>query len=764
MNATVASLKPHKTLESALEQAAKLWGIDLSYWDIFGKKHHAQPEVIRAILTSLGIDASSLESLSQAIRKRFQSEWTQVLPEVEVVGRHLDSPAWVNLPESAQTMPLRMIFEWEGGGKAEYTHPASGLEVLGSAQIDGTFYARRRVPLPNETPYGYHRLRIESGRPGHLTIEAETELIVTPDRAWEPPELVGDGKRAGVGISLYGLRSRRNWGCGDFTDLSGFCDWVAKDLRCSFVALNPLHIIANRLPFNASPYLPLSTYFKNFIYLDVESVPEFQSSELVQRLFADAPMQKRIQALREADLVDYEAVAKLKTGFLALCFLRFRRELKTKSPRAQAFTRWVAEQGSLLEEFTTFCALDRHIHRRNPDVWIWQDWPEEYRDPKSEAVGEFAKKRTNLRLFYAWVQWLTFQQLEEAGQAAENAGLSIGLYHDLALATDNCGSDVWTQRDFFVTGCRVGAPPDDFSPDGQDWSFPPPNYLSHRRSAYRLFRESLRRNMMAGGALRIDHVMRFFRLYWIPAGFKASEGTYVRDFAEDLVRILALESVRQRVLVVGEDLGTVEPETRQTLSRFGVLSYRLFYFERGEEGEMNLPEKYPVDALVATSTHDLPTIAGSWIGRDIEARDYAGLLPEHSVYERQWEERRKLKQAILDALFAEGLMPDYYSRRATDIPDLTGDLHNAVVAYLARTPSKLFQLNQEDLTKHLDQQNLPGSTWQYPNWRRKMNCAIEDLCSDPVVAGSAAMFRRWLQETGRENEPPRTFEPPSTRK
>ena len=166
---------------------------------------------------------------------------------------------------------------------------------------------------------------------------------------------------------------------------------------------------------------------------------------------------------------------------------------------------------------------------------------------------------------------------------------------------------------------------------------------------------------------------------------------------------------------------------------------------------MNLPERYPAEALVATSTHDLPTIAGSWIGRDIEARDYAGLLPVHEVYEQQWAERRKLRQAILDALFAEGLMPDYYSRNASDIPELTGELHNAVVAYLARTPSKLFQLNQEDLTKQLDQQNLPGSTWQYPNWRRKMSCFLEDLTSDPVVAGSAAMFRHWIYETGRED-------------
>lgn len=750
----IASLLPyeiHDTYEAALEAAAKLWGIDLFYWDIFGKKHHAKHEVVIAILESLGVATGSVEALNSAIEAKHREEWSNLLPPVEVVGRHPQTPAWLNLPDTLADEPLLVTFAWEDGSVATYPHAAGALDVIGAAQIGQKTYSRRRIPLPNETPLGYHRMRVEVGRPGHVAISSETELIVTPDRAYQPPELTGDGKLAGLGIALYGVRSHRNWGCGDFTDLSELSRWTAKELNASFVALNPLHIIANRLPFNASPYLPISVLFKNFLYIDIERIPEFKIAPLAQKAYADPGVQARIEKMRLDDLVDYEGIAQLKTGLLALTFLTFRKEWKRGAERGKAFELWVTEQGDLLDGYTTFCALDRVQHRLNPDVWIWQDWQEELRDPESEAVKAFAAKRKNLRLFYAWVQWIAFQQLEEAGKTAEASGLAIGLYHDLALATDNCGADVWKQRNFYVMGCRVGAPPDDFSPEGQDWSFPPPNFLEHRRTGYKLFRETLRRNMAAGGALRIDHVMRFFRLYWIPAGFKANEGTYVRDFSEDLVRILALESVRNQVLVVGEDLGTVEPATRKTLERFGILSYRIFYFERGEAGEMNLPERYPVEALVATSTHDLPTLAGSWIGRDIEARDYAGLLPVHAVYEQQWADRRKLRQAILDGLFAEGLMPDYYSRNANDIPELTGELHNAVVAYLARTPSKLLQLNQEDLTKQLDQQNLPGSTWQYPNWRRKMSCFLEDLSSDPLVAGSAAMFRHWLRETGREN-------------
>jgi 4-alpha-glucanotransferase len=751
MPSSFSKLSPADTYAAALERAARLWKVDLSYYDLFGKKHEASDEVVRAILASLGVDCSSLNSLNQAIEKRLLDFWTQVLPEVQVVGFHNSAPAWANLPEDCMKGMLLVSFTWEDGGQSTYTYAPTALEGLGSFVHKGKRYRRLRIPLPAETPLGYHRMEVRAApKAGDPSVSGETDLIVTPERAYQPAILDQGGKCAGLGVSLYSLRSSRNWGCGDFSDLPAFSEWVAKDLGCAFIALNPLHLIANRLPFNASPYLPVSVLYKNFIYLDLERIPEYQQSPLAQRAVAKPEVKNRISQMRHKELVDYEGIADLKLRLLALSFLEFRHELRRGSERATAFVEWCNQQQDLLGPFTTFCALDRHMHKRNNDVWVWQDWPEEFHDPHSEAVQNFAEKHKHLRQFYAWVQWLCFEQLAEAGTKAKEAGLSIGLYHDLALATDNCGADVWSQRELFVTGCRVGAPPDDFSPDGQDWAFPPPHVDRHRKTSYRLFRESIRRNMLAGGALRIDHVMRFFRLFWIPAGFKAAEGTYVRDNAEDLVRILALESVRNEVLLIGEDLGTVEPETRETLERFGILSYRLFFFERDDSGAMKLPEHYPADALVATSTHDLPTIAGSWIGRDIEARDYAGLLPDHSVYEDQWAKRRELKQHILDALFAEGLMPNYYTRNSTDIPELTGELHNAIMGYLARTPAKLFQVNQEDLTKYLDQQNLPGSTWQYPNWQRKMVHDMGALRSDPLVTGCVAMLRRWLRESGRE--------------
>ncbi len=325
--------------------------------------------------------------------------------------------------------------------------------------------------------------------------------------------------------------------------------------------------------------------------------------------------------------------------------------------------------------------------------------------------------------------------------------MRIGLYHDLALATDRYGSDLWAHRRFYVAGCGVGSPPDDFSPTGQDWSFPPPNVRQHRADGYRLYTQSIRKSMRHGGALRIDHVMRLFRLYWIPQGHDAAHGAYVRDHADDLVRILALESVRNNAVIVGEDLGTVEPEVRRALARFGILSYRLLYFER-IDGAFKLPDQYPAQALAASTTHDLATITGFWTGADIDARLRAGTV-DRAAYDAQQADRVRDKQSLLDALFTVDLLPAGYEKEADRIPELTGELHYAIIGFLAKTPCVLWLVNQEDMTKEPDQQNLPGTTAQYPNWSRKMRWSIEDLTSLREARDCAAMVSYWIENTGR---------------
>lgn len=547
-----------------------------------------------------------------------------------------------------------------------------------------------------------------------------------PERAYFPDWLHEGVRTAGVAISLYGLRSGRNWGVGDATDLGNFAEWAARATGASFIALNPLHAIPNRQPYNTSPYLPTSVFWRNPLYIDVDAVPEF-----------DRGAKPDTSELRDAEFVEYELVWKLKRFHLKRCF---RRLLRSAGPRWQAFQEFVEREGELLDRFAVFCALDEWIHRRSPSIWLWTEWPPGFQHPESGEVRAFTVTYARRVLFHKYLQFLIDEQLANAHRRALEAGMKIGLYHDLALANDRFGADLWAYREFFAASCRVGAPPDDFAPNGQDWAFPPPNRERHLADNYRLFAATIRQNVRHGGALRIDHVMRFFRLFWIPEGREPADGAYVRDYPENLLRVLASESHRAKAIVIGEDLGTVAEEVRVRLWHAGVCSYRVFYFEHRR------PEEFPWQAAVSSTTHDLPTLAGFWIGRDIDARLKAGLV-DRAGYEAQQASRSLDKQRLLDEV--RDFLPEQFPRNAADVPELNGELHNAVIGFLASTNSALLVLNQEDLTKELDQQNLPASTTEYPNWRRKMRYSIEDLSSSPEVSDMCAMFRGWIERTGR---------------
>jgi 4-alpha-glucanotransferase len=714
-----------------IEDAARAWGVETEYWDIWGRQHHASTELETAILRSLGVDTGSSAALHDAIQRRERrSRLTPLAPAIFLTAGHPPHEIPISPPAGRADSRAVLRLRLEDGATLD-------LEVEPGAQ---------RLRLPDDLPLGYHELSLqiagESWRP--------SSLIVCPERAYEPAWL-GEGRAAGLAISLYGLRSQRNWGCGDTTDLCALIDWAAERTGTSFIALNPLHAIANRQPYNTSPYLPNSIFYRNPIYLDVETIPEFRSSARAMALIESQSVRKEIAALRAAELVEYARVYALKLRFLNLLFQAFLdNEWRDGTARAAELKEYIEREGDLLHRFAVHSALDRAIHRECHAVWNWQSWPEQYKDPESDATREFARKHWRRVLFHKYVQWQLDVQLAAAQRHALDRGLGIGLYHDLALATDRFGSDLWAHREFYVSGCRVGAPPDGFSPKGQDWGFPPPASERHDEDGYRLFAESIRKNCRHGGALRIDHVMRFFRLYWIPDGMEATDGTYVRDRYQALLSILALESVRNRVIIIGEDLGTVPDEAREVLHRFGILSYRLLYFEQ-DNGRFRTPPEYPRDALVSATTHDLPTLAGFWLGRDIDARRDAGLLPDEGAYQSMRAGRAREKQKLLDLLWELKLLPDWFPRDASQVPELAGELHNAIVGFLASTPSKLMVLNQEDLLKQAEQQNLPGSTLEYPNWRRKMKCTVEELWTSGEIRDFALMFRAWLERTGRLN-------------
>ncbi len=734
--------EPATSYEDALARAAEECGIQSEYWDIFHKKHEISLDIRRRLLQALGWDVSTLETLDNERRRRFQRRTTQALPQTLVISAS-DPAVPLTLDSSSQgTIHFELQFE-DGetlGGTVETNRLCRTCDLRDAGRSWSTYELR----LPVEIPLGYHHLTVTLNEE---TI-ARSHVIVCPNHAYLPESLSRGGRAAGFNVALYGLRSSRNWGCGDFTDLRALAEWARREVGFSFIGLNPLHALHNRAPYNTSPYLPLSIFYKNLIYIDVQNVPEFQQSRCAQELFRSPAVQKELQKLRAAEFVAYQAVDRLKRCFLKILFRDFARQRKRHGERAAAFSAYCEREGDLLEKFALYCALDELLHKQDRRRWTWQQWPPEYQDPESEACRKFAKQHARTVEFYKYIQFVIDEQLSAAQEHAKQCGMEIGLYHDLAVATDSCGSDLWAYRDFYVNGCRVGAPPDDFSPNGQDWAFPPPNKLAHRENGYRLYRESIRKIMCHGGALRIDHVMRLFRLYWIPDGVSARDGSYVRDNAIDLIRILALESVRTRSIVIGEDLGTVTDEIRDTLARFGILSYRLFYFERRpQDRAFKRTEEYPRQALVASTTHDLPTIVGFWTFSDIEARRRAGLIDE-AAYRAQIEDRRREKQRMLDALHAENLLPHYYPRDSTQVGEVDGVLHNAIIGFLAQVPSMILLVNEGDLTKETHQQNLPGSTAEYPNWQRKMNVKIEDLNSD-AWKPYTDMLRDQLTRTGR---------------
>ncbi|MGA3187660.1 MAG: 4-alpha-glucanotransferase [Bryobacteraceae bacterium] len=631
-------------------RAAAAHGIELAYIDIWGNTHQTPDDVVDAIL------------------KSFSSEpEPRPLPSTVVIRQHEDSLA-LRTPE---TGALKLEIQWEGGEIESHSLP----EI---ATTDGV----RRVPLP-PLRLGYHQLRIYRDS---LALLVESHFIVCPARG-----LTFDSRAAGVAVSLYGLRSQRNWGCGDFTDLHAAIDSFAR-AGCAFIALNPLHAIPNRQPYNTSPYLPQCSLYRNFLYLDVERTGSLT--------LTTAEIQE-IELLRTSEFVEYERVASLKLAVLTRVFAAF--------PGSPDFDAYITEQGQHLQDFAVYCALDAEMHRRDPNIWLWTDWPAQFHDPRSPAVAEFAREHHRDVLFYKFLQWHIDRQLAEAQAHALAVGMKIGIYHDLALATDRFGADLWANGAFYVKGSRVGSPPDDFSPNGQDWAFPPPNRDVHRDNGYQLFAQSIRNNARRGGALRIDHVMRFFRLYWIPDGRQADSGAYVQDYADDLLGVLALESQRGNFIVIGEDLGTVTGEVRRRLADTGILGYRIFWFERDGAGNFRRPEEYPAHAVVSTTTHDLPTLAGFASGRDIEARRAAGLIDEEAY--RAQHAARDQEKVHLDSIL-----------RDTGFP-------NDPIDFLLSTPCTLAVVNQEDLTGETEQQNLPGSTWQYPNWRRKMKIPVEDFAA-----------------------------------
>ena len=721
--------------EGALGRLAAYAGILPEYVDVRNERHVTSRETQRALLGAMGIPVATDADAIAALATHEARTWRRLLAPVAVFHAD-DAPLSIELaiPASLAGRSLPWLLIAERGESWRGSVVPAGLEQIAERVIDGTTVARYRLTLPATAATlgeGYHRFELQ---PSDDAESVATTLVVAPSRCYEPPALADGGRVWGPSVQLYSIRSRRNWGVGDLTDLKRVTEFAAA-AGADIVGLNPLHTLSSVAPQHASPYNPSSRLFGNPIYIDVEAVPEFAHCEAARRAVANAGFQAKLRWLREGELVGYRVSFAAKREIMELLYRCFRESHQGRGDaRERAFAAYLASGGEALRRHALFEAIAGKLHDDGiAAAGDWRGWPAALRDVNGPAVAAFAEAHVERVEFHAYLQWQFDTQLDAAGEASAALGLGVGLLQDLAVGINPGGSESWSDPSLYAAGASVGAPPDPYNAAGQNWGLPPQIPERLRDAAYAPFIATLRRNMRAAGALRIDHVMGLLRLYWVPAGAQADAGAYVRYPFDDLLGILALESQRNRCMVIGEDLGTVPDEVRAGLQRVGVLSSRPLYFAHDADGEFIAPAAYPRDAVVSVGTHDLATLKGFWVGADLDAREALSPFPQPEHRYAQNVERTGQRRRLLHALQREALLPagidPYHAARGEWAPELG----LALQRYLARSPAKILLVAMEDVFGQLEQVNLPGTVDELPNWRRKLVRDLEDWAQDPAV-------------------------------
>jgi 4-alpha-glucanotransferase len=650
-----------------LATLARAHGVATSYVDFAGRPVAVAAETVVTVLGHLGVDASTPERIAAALMDTVEAPWRRLLPPTVVVRGDADvRQVVVHAPAGAA---VEIEIRTEDGEHVPVDPGRPGEERGGRVA--------HTVRLP-DLPYGWHRLRARAGAE-----ETDAVLVVAPSRV-ERSDVV---RAWGWMVQLYSVRSAASWGLGDYADLGELARWSGAELGAGVLLCNPLHATAPVVPVEPSPYYPSSRRFRSPLYLRPAATPEYAA--------APAAVRERVDALRPeapADRVERDPVWRAKLAAL---------ELLWPYHRADDLAAYRAEQGPGLGDFALFCALaERH-------GVPWQDWPEELHRPDSPAVAERRCELAERVSFHAWLQMLCDGQLAVAGRAAADAGMSVGIVHDLAVGVDPGGADAWGLQDVLATGVTVGAPPDSFNQQGQDWRLPPwrPDRLAE--AGYAPYRDMLRAVLRSAGGVRIDHVMGLFRLWWIPPGASAADGTYVYYDDEALLGVLALEAHRAGALVVGEDLGTVEPRVAEALAKRGILGSAVLWFERDPESGAPIPPgDWREEVMASVTTHDLPTAAGFLADEHVRVRAELGQLGHSAEEERARVAKERAE--LLDMLRTEGLLGD----------DASGEeIVLAMHAVLAAAPSRLVLAALGDAVGDLRQPNLPGTVDQYPNWR-----------------------------------------------
>ncbi|MDO5698623.1 MAG: 4-alpha-glucanotransferase [Dermatophilus congolensis] len=710
-------MSTHEQPSAILARLARAYGVATEYWDWKGEHVVVSAETIRAVLKAFDVDAHDDASAAHALQDHELRPWRRMVPSFTLLRKGRGSRIPVHVPHGDPVSVWLELEDW--GGRRTLRQ----LDVwVDPRVVDGHLVGEATFEIPADLPLGWHTVYAEiPGDKAPVQGPVTGTVLVVPDAIDLPAAVATRGAR-GVAEQIYQVRSHSSWGMGDFADLADTCVWAGRDLRADFVLVNPVHAASPVPPVEPSPYLPTSRRFIDTTYIRVEDIPEvaYATPEVRARIEAIAA---KGRALNTADIIDRDAVVTLKREALRLVF-----EVPRSVRRQLDFEHFCESGSDGLLDFATWCAL---IAEKQGSA---QEWPQEWDGPTSPAVVEFREKNSDAVGFEMWLQWIADGQLDEVQRACRRIGMTIGVMKDLAVGVHPTGADAWTLGDVLARGVTVGAPPDPYSQRGQNWSQPPWRPDRLEEVGYRPFRDTLTAALRYSGGLRIDHVIGLFRLWWVPEGHDAIDGTYVRLDHEALIGILVLEAQRAGSIVVGEDLGTVEPWVRDYLSERGVLGTSILWFEQ-EDGGLRQPEAYRRLCLASVTTHDLPPTAGYLMGEHVKVRDRLDMFTQ--PVEQEWEAFHRERHMVLQRLHDRGLLPSANGHGWNDtfvegnVEQIVEGLHR----YVSWSPSLLVAIALADLVGDRRGINQPGTSVEYPNWKLPLSGPdgaavwLEDLTS-----------------------------------
>lgn len=681
-----------------LQHEAETLGIALSHYDIDGQLIYANPESV-AYFTQV------LRSTGGGTRgngERFDD--VIVAQESEPITYDTST---LNLPQCA-AIHIAIIDE---NGQSVFEQTSSLTSILSLPPLSFGYYSLILVAAKQQ-----YRLR----------------LLVSPSTVYQPP-VFAQKKAWGLNVQVYSLRSERNWGIGDFADLAYLAKSAVK-FGADFIGINPLHLLYPSVPEWASPYSSSSRRWLNYLYLAIDQLPEFKLCKSVQSWFTTEEIQQQLNALRASELVDYSSVHQLKIRALEKLFDFFKRSKSAKiNARREAFAAFVRGEGEDLLLQGLFNVLDSLEHDKMPEDENqigWLGWRQEWQQLSIEQRDALLTQHQEKVMFYAWLQWITAVQLAELQADCLTSGMALGLYGDLAVSSSRGSVDVWSDPSLYCVNVSVGAPPDPLGPVGQNWNIPPYNATELKARGFQPFIEMLRANMRHFGVLRIDHIMGLFRLWLIPEGKTASDGLYVRCAFEALMAVLAIESQRHRCLIIGEDLGTVPDEVRSKLNALSIFSYFVLYFEQREQQFPN-NQAFPLKAFATIGTHDVPSLASFWHCRDLQLFADLGILSVDFLRQK-YDQRVIDKQAILNTLHRDHYLPPDYAGDALSMA-MHDHLNDMIHQYVAESRTQLIGVQLENLLNQEVSFNLPGTSTEYPNWRKKLPYTLEGLFSNDYI-------------------------------